>query len=135
MNNKTIGIIAGVAVIIIAGGLMLSQQKKDSTVATQPTVPVTEPVTTPVTTPVVTPTPSGYTLAQVATHNSASSCWSAVNGNVYDLSSWIGNHPGGQEAILSICGKDGSAAFNGQHEGQQKQADVLAGFKIGALVK
>ena len=78
-------------------------------------------------------TPSGYTMAEVAAHNNSASCWSAINGNVYDLTSWIGQHPGGQQAILSICGKDGSAAFNAQHGGQRRPANELAGFKIGAL--
>ena len=74
-------------------------------------------------------------MAIVAQHSTAASCWSAINGSVYDLTKWIGKHPGGQQAIKGICGKDGSAAFNGEHGGQQKQADVLASFRIGALEK
>ena len=77
--------------------------------------------------------PKSYTLADVAKHNNASSCWSAINGNVYDLTSWISKHPGGQQAILSICGIDGSAAFNDQHGGQSRPANELAGFSIGVL--
>ena len=76
-----------------------------------------------------------YTMTHVAAHSTALSCWSAVNGGVYDLTSWIGNHPGGEQAILSICGKDGSSAFNTQHDGQKRPANELAGFKIGTLVK
>lgn len=74
-----------------------------------------------------------YAMADITSHNNKSDCWSVVNGGVYNLTSWISNHPGGQQAILSICGKDGSAAFNGQHGGQQKQADILASFKIGEV--
>lgn len=76
---------------------------------------------------------SSYTLSQIAGHATASSCWSAINGGVYDLTNWIVKHPGGQQAILSICGKDGSAAFNNQHYGSQKIANLLASFKIGTL--
>jgi len=79
--------------------------------------------------------PKSYTLAQVAQHNSSSSCWSAINGKVYDLTSWIGQHPGGQQAILIICGKDGSSAFNDQHGGQSRPVNELAGFAIGALAQ
>lgn len=79
--------------------------------------------------------PKGYTLTQVAQHSSQSSCWSAVNGGVYDLTNWINAHPGGPEAILSICGKDGSAAFNAQHGGQARPANELATFKIGILIR
>ncbi|MEN9913053.1 MAG: hypothetical protein RLY66_461 [Candidatus Parcubacteria bacterium] len=74
-----------------------------------------------------------YGMTEVATHNNASSCWSAINGSVYDLTSWIGRHPGGEGAILSICGKDGSSAFNDQHGGERRPANELAGFKIGLL--
>lgn len=79
--------------------------------------------------------PKSYTLSEVSKHKDSTSCWSAINGEVYDLTSWIGNHPGGEQAILSICGKDGSSAFNDQHEGQKKPANELAKFLIGTLSK
>jgi len=78
---------------------------------------------------------SGYTLADVAKHNSQSSCWAAINGSVYDLTSWINQHPGGPERILAICGTDGSAAFNQQHGGQSEPAAELATFRIGSLTQ
>ncbi len=74
-----------------------------------------------------------YTLTDVTMHKDATSCWSAVNGSVYDLTNWISKHPGGEQAIISLCGKDGSAIFNGKHGDMQKQADILATFKIGTL--
>lgn len=76
-----------------------------------------------------------YTLAQVATHNSAQSCWTAINGGVYDVTAWVSQHPGGAQAILSLCGTDGSSAFNGQHGGERRPAQELAGFKIGTLIQ
>ncbi len=75
----------------------------------------------------------GITTAMIAQHNTRASCWSSINGNVYDLTSWIPNHPGGEQAILQLCGTDGSAKFNGKHGGAAKQAGILAGFKIGFL--
>lgn len=89
--------------------------------------PVTAPTTQPVT------TVKAYTLAEVQAANTSSKCWSIVSGNVYDLTSWISQHPGGQSAILSLCGKDGTSAFLGQHGGQARPASELAGFKIGIL--
>ncbi len=94
--------------------------------------PVTVPAVTTVT-PTPTQAPASYTLAQVALHSNATSCWAAVNGGVYDLTAWINQHPGGKQAILSLCGKDGSAAFNDQHGGQRRPANELAGFKIATL--
>ncbi|MDB4991906.1 MAG: conserved rane protein of unknown function [Parcubacteria group bacterium] len=93
----------------------------------------TSTVTTSTKTTQTTTTPSSYTLVQVATHGNASSCWSAINGNVYNLTSWISQHPGGEGRILSICGKDGSSAFDGQHGSDPRAQAQLATFKIGAL--
>lgn len=41
--------------------------------------------------------PGTFTMAQVQAHNSASSCYSVVNGSVYDLTNWIDRHPGGKK--------------------------------------
>ena len=76
---------------------------------------------------------SVYTFAQIAEHKDAKSCWTAINGNVYELTAWIKQHPGGSQAILSICGKDGTAAFEGQHGGDKKPEAMLATFKIGTV--
>lgn len=83
------------------------------------------------------PAPSGdapattdATLEQVAEHATRESCWTVINGGIYDLTSWIPQHPGGEEAILQLCGTDGSALFNGQHGGAARQEAILAGFRI-----
>lgn len=87
---------------------------------------------------IVTPAPvsagaSTFTMAQVSAANSAAKCWTAINGAVYNLTAWIAQHPGGSQAILGICGKDGTAAFMGQHGGQSNPTRVLTGYKIGLL--
>ncbi len=114
---------------------IVTQTPTDTTtsVTVSPGTTTGTPGTTPTPTPV--PTPTSYTLAQVATHSSAASCWAAINGKVYNLTSWIRQHPGGQTAILSLCGTDGSAAFNGQHGGQARPASELAGFFLAPLAQ
>ena len=79
--------------------------------------------------------PSHYTMGDVAKHDSRSSCWTAINGSVYDVTRWIDQHPGGADAILSLCGIDGSGAFNAQHGGQRRPASELAAFQIGSLAQ
>lgn len=79
------------------------------------------------------PSIAAYTAAEVASNNSAASCWSIINGSVYDLTSWIGKHPGGDDAILRICGKDGSAAFDGKHGADPRANAALPNYRIGAL--
>lgn len=73
------------------------------------------------------------TRAEVQRHASAVSCWAIVSGSVYDLTSWISQHPGGEQRILNLCGTDASAQFLAQHGTSTKVAQVLAGFKLGAL--
>lgn len=77
--------------------------------------------------------PAGYTFADVQANDSASSCWSVINGNVYDLTRWINSHPGGQSRILNLCGTDGSSSFNGRHGGQSNAESTLAGYLLGPL--
>ncbi|MDB5254355.1 MAG: Soluble cytochrome b558 [Parcubacteria group bacterium] len=76
-----------------------------------------------------------YTINTVATHSTPTSCWTTISGSVYDVTSWISKHPGGADAIISLCGKDGTAAFTQVHGGQPRPANELAGFKIGTLSK
>jgi cytochrome b involved in lipid metabolism len=73
-------------------------------------------------------------MTDVAKHNSASSCWTVVNGSVYDVTSWINRHPGGAGAILSMCGTDASNAFDDQHGGQRRPEQELASFFIGKRI-
>ena len=88
---------------------------------------------TPTPTPVVTPTPTGYTMAQVKANNTAKSCWSVIDGYVYNLTNWINSHPGGSGAILFLCGTDGTNAFKAQHENQSKPAVRLDTYRLGPL--
>lgn len=84
-------------------------------------------------TPSASASANSYTMADVAKHADASSCWSAINGNVYDLTKWVNQHPGGPRVILGLCGKDGTSGFVGQHGGQSRPETVLKGFLLGPL--
>lgn len=148
MNTKIISIVVGLILIAGIGGVVYFQkygemelveteqmEQNETSVDIESTNPsVTETPTTPASTTGGTST-SGITVSAIATHNSRTSCWSSINGNVYDLTSWIPNHPGGEKAILQLCGTDGSLKFNGKHGGAPKQATILAGFKIGVLAQ
>lgn len=149
MKQKTIGIIIGLTVVLLAALAALSTPKNAKRQGEQPRVSPTntaatnaptQPAQTAPTagndkTPQPAAAPKTYSVADIAAHKDASSCWSAINGGVYDLTSWIAQHPGGEGAILSICGKDGSGAFNDQHGTRGKAANVLAGYRIGNLAQ
>jgi cytochrome b involved in lipid metabolism len=78
---------------------------------------------------------STLTLADISSHSSKDSCWSTIEGKVYDLTSFISKHPGGADAILSICGKDGSELFDGKHGMDPRAKGLLPNFYLGDLVK
>jgi cytochrome b involved in lipid metabolism len=73
------------------------------------------------------------TNSEIKTHSSRSDCWSIVNANVYNLTSYVKNHPGGASVIENICGKDGSKAFVNQHNTQGKPNNVLSSFLLGPV--
>ncbi|MCR4333631.1 MAG: cytochrome b5 domain-containing protein [Patescibacteria group bacterium] len=139
MNNTTT-ILIGVILIVGIGGFVFWQRNSSLPMPTANTETVmqgdlattTDPTMTEIST---TPVVAGITSAEVAAHGSRESCWSTINGNVYDLTSWIPQHPGGEQAILQLCGTDGSGKFNRQHGGAPKQAAVLFGFKIGVAAQ
>ncbi len=109
--------------------------------APTPAVPAPTPAA-PAATPTLSPTPTaevttqaGYTMEKVRENNSASSCWSIINGNVYDLTKWISSHPGGRSAITGIFCRDCTSSFNGRHRGDGGPASVLTGYLLGPLAK
>ena len=107
------------------------------TPSSAPATPTVSP--TPTASPKQTPTPTpsatqaGYTMADVKKANTRAKCWSAIDGNVYDLTAWISAHPGGASAITFLCGTDGSNAFKAQHENQSRPAMNLTKYLLGPL--
>lgn len=75
-------------------------------------------------------TVASYTLEEVTKHFTKEDCWLVASSKVYDVTSFIPNHPGG-EKILQGCGKDMSEFFNTKHAKQSKEQ--LPVFYIGDL--
>merc|ERR1712061_469989 len=71
----------------------------------------------------------GYTLAEVAKHATKESCWVVVNGEVLDVTKFLGEHPGGELAILTFAGKDASEEFNMIHP-----PDVIGKYAPDAVI-
>ncbi len=109
--------------------LVPTQPKPTSTVAT----PTPTPTPTPSPIPEPAPQPGTYTLAEVETHNTPSNCWAAISGDVYDLTSWVSRHPGGENPIKNLCGTDGTARFERKHGGSNAAKMSLGLLKIGTL--
>lgn len=74
-----------------------------------------------------------YSRESVTRHSGLYSCWTVINGTVYDLTSLISTHSGGEKAILSICGKDGSFLFNKRHGSDADVKSELEVYKVGTV--
>ena len=137
---KKLLIVLPLALLLAAGC-----SKTTSTSIPQVSTPVTENAspatgsTTQTGTSTSTSSPAtgeiSYSMAQVTAANSAAKCWTTIRADVYDLTAWIEQHPGGSDKILSICGKDGTSAFEGEHGSQRRPENELTGYKIGSLAK
>lgn len=73
-----------------------------------------------------------YTREEVAKHNKRDDCWLIVDNKVYDVSSFVDSHPGG-DSILANAGKDNTAGFYGpQHPDTTREQ--IEEYYIGNLV-
>ena len=103
--------------------------QKPTTATAQPTTSTAKPTTlsTTVTNPSVT-----LSIQEIAKHSTTDDCWMIVNGNVYNVTSYIPRHPGGVGAIRPYCGRDGTAAFEGLPHSMNAH-QMLANYLVGAV--
>jgi 4-hydroxysphinganine ceramide fatty acyl 2-hydroxylase len=47
-----------------------------------------------------------WSREEVATHNTAESCWVIYKDCVYDLTAFAEKHPGGKEKIIAVAGQE-----------------------------
>ena len=55
---------------------------------------------------------SSYTLDEVAQHKAPGDYWFAIHNKVYNVTSFLGDHPGGAEPLKHNSGTDASKAFD-----------------------
>lgn len=53
-----------------------------------------------------------YTLNEVAQHHQLTDCWIIIHGKVYDLTTYLPQHPTSLEVVLTYCGKEATSAYN-----------------------
>lgn len=88
---------------------------------------------TAVATPAVAPPPRKLTRADVSAHTSPTDAWIIIGKGVYNITSYVEEHPGGVAAILRNAGGDSTAGFHGpQHPA--RVFDMIEDFRIGDLV-
>ncbi|XVF39836.1 hypothetical protein PTKIN_Ptkin01aG0064100 [Pterospermum kingtungense] len=73
-----------------------------------------------------------FTLSQVAQHKSKQDCWLVIDGRVLNVTKFLEEHPGGEEVLLELAGKDATKAFN--DIGHSKSAKKLVfKYQVGVL--
>ncbi|KAF5449497.1 hypothetical protein F2P56_029937 [Juglans regia] len=73
-----------------------------------------------------------YTMQEASQHNSKEDCWVVIDGKVYDVSSYLDEHPGGDDVVLAATGKDATDDF--EDAGHSESAkELMETFCIGEL--
>lgn len=70
-------------------------------------------------------------MEELSKHNSAEDVWISIQGKVYDVTTWLKDHPGGDLPLLNLAGQDVTDAFVAYHPGTAWQH--LHRFYIGRL--
>ncbi|GMM51562.1 Cyb5 protein [Starmerella bacillaris] len=69
-------------------------------------------------------------LAEISKHNTVDDLWMAINGKVYDVTSFVDQHPGGDEVLLEYAGRDATTAFEDVGHSENAQ-EMLADLYVG----
>lgn len=72
-----------------------------------------------------------YTIEEIKQHNKRKDAWILINKKVYNVTSWIDKHPGG-DIILKWIGRDGTKQFNSIHPSYVREK-ILPKYLIGKL--
>ena len=97
---------------------------------------VVEPVEeTPVEQVEEEPTTDLITKEELSQHDIEEDCWVGFQGDVYDISDYIGKHPGGKKGITKLCGtnEEFEDAFAGKHGNSKVDILLQEGILKGEL--
>jgi len=75
-----------------------------------------------------------YMLEDISKHSTKEDCWTAINGEVFDVTNFISKHKGGDK-ILFACGIDATDIFTGKSPMSRVHSafavKLLSSMKIG----
>lgn len=74
---------------------------------------------------------------ELAGHAEEGDCWMAINGEVYDVTEYLPDHPSRPAIILAWCGREASEAYRTKGKGKAHSAaanQLLTSYRIGRYV-
>ncbi|KAI5897639.1 uncharacterized protein SCHCODRAFT_02609854 [Schizophyllum commune H4-8] len=74
-----------------------------------------------------------WTLEEVKKHNTRESCWVIIKNKVYDVTSFLNDHPGGAAIILKYAGRDATAAYEPIHPADALEKNLPASAHLGPV--
>merc|ERR1719421_2477082 len=74
-----------------------------------------------------------YELSDVAKHTTKEDCWVVLHGRVLNVTDFLGDHPGGELAILTFAGKDATPEFDMIHPPDVIEKYLDASATVGVL--
>jgi cytochrome b involved in lipid metabolism len=80
--------------------------------------------------------PRTISLQELARHNTASDCWMAIDGSVYDFTRYVPMHPAPPQVLTDWCGKEATEAFNTKGYGRPHSPaahKMLPQYLVGRL--
>jgi cytochrome b involved in lipid metabolism len=81
-------------------------------------------------------TPKRQSISTIQSHNTEQDCWIIISNNVYNVTSYISDHPGGRKSIRAYCGGNATEAFqtkNGKGQHSQEADALLQQYIIGTV--
>lgn len=81
------------------------------------------------------PMAKSVTLDEVMQHKSSADCHTIIRGGVYNISSFIEQHPDGKMNVENTCGMDSTKLFEGQYGGMLDKEEQLKGLFVGIFMK
>ncbi len=78
-------------------------------------------------------------MEEVAEHNTVDDCWLVADGVVYDVTSFLSEHPAGVAAIMRHAGQESSEDFQFHSQNAQKlwreyKVGTIKGYKRGCII-
>jgi cytochrome b involved in lipid metabolism len=79
---------------------------------------------------------SVYSLAEVAEHDRLDDCWMAIEGQVYDFTGYIDQHPTPPEVLEPWCGREATEGMRTKGYGRdhsERAWQMAEQYRIGTL--